>query len=49
MRLAFFISKIDFTKDGGHVPAMSAAESLNTHANQFNNMQKNELVLNVSN
>ncbi len=47
MRPTFFISNIDFTKNGGRVPAMSAAESLNTNANQFNNMPKNELVLNV--
>jgi hypothetical protein len=48
MRPTFFISNIDFMKDGGRVPAMSAAEPLNTNANQFNNMPKNELVLNVS-
>jgi hypothetical protein len=47
MRPTFFISNIDFTKDGGHAPAMSAAESLNTNANRFNNMPNNELVLNV--
>jgi hypothetical protein len=48
MRLKFFISNIDFTKDGGCVPEMSASESLNTNANRFNNIPKNELVLNVS-
>jgi hypothetical protein len=40
MRSKFFISNIDFTKDGGHVPEMSSAASLNTNANQFNNMPK---------
>jgi hypothetical protein len=35
-------------KDGGRVSAISAAESLNTNANRFNNMPKNELLLNVS-
>ncbi len=48
MRPKFIVSNIDFTKDVGHVSEMSAAASLNTNANRFNNMPKNELVLNVS-
>jgi hypothetical protein len=40
MRSKFFLSNIDFTKDGGRVPEMSPAASLNTNANRFNNMQK---------
>jgi hypothetical protein len=48
-RPKFVISNIDFTKDGGRVPEMSATASLNsTHANRFINMPKNDLVLNVS-
>jgi hypothetical protein len=48
MRFKFFVSNIDFTKDGGRVPEMSSAASLNTNANRFNNMPKNELALNVT-
>jgi hypothetical protein len=40
MRPKLFISNIDFTKDGKCVPEMSAAESLNTNANRFNNIPK---------
>ena len=48
MRSKLFILNIEFRKDGGHVPEMSPAASLNTNANRFNNMPKKELALNVS-
>jgi hypothetical protein len=48
MRPKFIISNINFTIDVGCIPEMSATASLNTNANRFNNMPKNELVLNVS-
>ncbi len=48
MRSKHFILNIDFRKDGGCVPEMSPAASLNTNANRFNNTPKKELTLNVS-
>jgi hypothetical protein len=47
MRPIFFISNLDFSKEGGHWQAKSAGVSLNTYADRFNNMPKNELVWNV--
>ncbi len=40
MRSKFFISNMDFTKNGRREPEMSPAASLNTNANRFNNMPK---------
>ncbi len=45
MRPTFFISNLDFTKEGGRGHNNSAVTSLNTNAN---NMPKTDLALNIS-
>jgi hypothetical protein len=48
MRPTFFISNLEFSKEGGCGQDKSAGASLNTNGDRINNMPKNESVLNVS-